>query len=64
MKCGRERGGEMVEHLGVCPAFPDNGQNCANIAGTFCDLVQKIHAAKYAGCEACNFYNSEYYDKS
>jgi len=54
----------MAEHLGVCPAFPDNGQNCANIAGTFCDLVQKIHAAKYAGCEACNFYNSEYYDKS
>ena len=45
MKCGRERGGNMVEQFGVCPAFPDNGQCCANVAGTFCDLVQGINAA-------------------
>jgi len=63
MKCGRERGGNMVEQLGVCPAFPDNGQSCANVAGTFCDLIQGISAAKYASCEECDFYNSEFYDK-
>ena len=64
MKCGREGEGNMVEQLGVCPAFPYNGQSCANVVGTFCDLVQGIYAAKYTGCEECNFYNSEYYDKS
>jgi len=63
MKCGRDRGGNMVEHLGVCPAFPDNGRSCANVARTFCDLVLGIHGAKYAGCEECNFYNSEHYQK-
>ena len=64
MKCGRGGGGKRVGQLGVCPAFPDNGQNCANVAGTFCDLVQGVYAAKYTSCDACNFYNSEHYDKS
>ena len=63
MKCGRERGGYMVEQLGVCPVFPDNRQSCANVARTFCDLVQGISAVKYASCEECDFYNSEHYDK-
>ena len=35
MKCGREKGGEKADELGVCPAYPDHGQHCACIAGTF-----------------------------
>ncbi len=51
----------MVEQFGVCPAFPDN-ECCANVAGTFCDLVQGVNAAQYARCEECDFYNNELYD--
>ncbi len=35
-KCGREEGGAKASELGVCPAYPDNGQDYARVAGTLC----------------------------
>ncbi len=55
MKCGRERGRNMVEQFGIRPAFPGNGQCCANVTGTFCDLVPGVYAAQYANCEEWDF---------
>lgn len=63
MKCGREEGGIGVDHLGVCPAFPDDGHRCAAVVGTFCDLVQAMYAKKHTGCENCPFFNSEHFDE-
>jgi len=62
-KCGRERGGARAVELGVCPAFPIDGHNCARVAGTLCGgKVQGIFAMKLASCMDCDFYNSEHYD--
>jgi hypothetical protein len=46
MKCGREEGDIGVDHLGVCPAYPNDGNRCATVVGTFCDLVQAMYAKK------------------
>ena len=62
MKCGREEGGKNVEQFGICPAFPDNGNSCAKVKGTFCDLVLELLELKFTGCENCIFYNSKNYD--
>ena len=62
MKCGREDGGKKVDELGICPAYPFDGQRCANVVGTFCDLVQAINALKHTGCQECAFYNSMHFD--
>jgi hypothetical protein len=64
MKCGREEGGIGVDHLGVCPAYPADGHRCANVVGTFCDLVQALYANKHSGCTDCPFYNSIHFDES
>jgi hypothetical protein len=55
-KCGREKGGANADSFGVCPAYPDNGKNCARMAGTF---PQKLH-----NCMKCEFYKSEHYNKA
>lgn len=63
-KCGREKGGAKASELGVCPAYPDHGQTCARIAGTFCGgEVQGSFATKLHNCMKCDFYNSEHYIK-
>ena len=64
MKCGREADGRKVGELGVCPAYPYDGQRCANVVGTFCDLVQALRAVEHSGCQECPFYNSMHFDKS
>ncbi len=56
-KCGRTPGGDKVEEFGMCPAYPDNGRNCWNVAGTFCGgEVQGNAADKRGGCLTCEFY--------
>ena len=62
MKCGRENGGKNTEKFGVCPAFPDNGNSCSRVDGTFCDLVLELLEKEYTSCQNCKFYQSEYYD--
>jgi hypothetical protein len=63
-KCGREKGGAKVKELGVCPAYPDKGNRCARVVGTFCHgKVQGSFAAKLADCMKCDFYKSKHYDK-
>jgi hypothetical protein len=62
-KCGREKGGENADELGICPAYPNHGKHCARVAGTLCDgEVQGIFARKLGDCMKCDFYKSEYYD--
>ena len=64
-KCGREKGGFNVRTLGICPAWPGNGQQCARVAGTFCGgKVQGTFVMKLLTCMKCDFYQSEHYDKS
>jgi len=64
-KCGRQMGGKNEKELGLCPAYPDNGRKCARIAGTLCGgHVQGTFANKLGDCIRCDFYNSNYYDKS
>jgi len=64
MKCGRERGGERADELGVCPAYPDHGKRCSFIAGTLCDgKVQGFFAHKFLDCMKCDFYKSEYFER-
>ena len=63
-KCGREAGGSKVKELGVCPAYPDNGKNCAYLAGTLCGgKVQGSFASKLSSCLSCEFYKSESFEK-
>ncbi|MBW2465868.1 MAG: hypothetical protein JRF02_01075 [Deltaproteobacteria bacterium] len=64
MECGREEGGKNVEHFGICPAFPDHGTCCAEVDGTFCDLVRGFIEKEFSGCRDCNYYLSEHYDKN
>ena len=64
MNCGRATGGDRVEELGICPAYPNFGRQCARVAGTFCGgKVQGMFATKLASCMMCDFYNSENYDR-
>lgn len=61
-KCGREAGGKNALELGVCPAYPDKGDSCAIISGTFCGgKVQGSFAQKLGDCLKCDFYKSEHY---
>jgi len=64
MRCGREAGGRNIDQLGICPAYPEEGQRCANVVGTFCDLVKALHATKHTSCPECPFYNSIYFDQN
>ena len=62
MDCGREFGGFKAYELGVCQAYPDDGKQCAKVAGTLCGgKVQGTYAMKIFDCINCDFYNSEYY---
>lgn len=64
-KCGREKGGVNEKSLGVCPAYPDNGKDCALVAGTLCGgTVQGTFARKFKDCAECDFYRSCYYNKN
>ncbi len=64
-KCGRERGGLKEKELGICPAYPDQGNQCARVAGTFCGgKVQGSFACKLESCLKCDFYKSENYNKN
>jgi hypothetical protein len=63
MQCGREKGGNNVDHLGVCPAYPLHGHVCANVVGTFCDLVQVLHRSEHAECEECPYFNSMHFNE-
>ena len=63
-KCGREKGGAKAKELGVCPAYPDHGKHCAQVAGTLCGgQVQGTFAMKLLNCMKCEFYQSANYDK-
>ncbi len=65
MKCGREAGGDNIDELGVCPAYPAYGTQCARIAGTLCGgKVQGRFAMKLSTCMKCKFYKSAHYDKT
>ncbi len=55
--CGRIPGGDKVDSLGVCPAYPDRGRDCWRVAGTFCGgEVQGSAAQKLMSCTQCDFY--------
>lgn len=59
MKCGRTPGGEKVDELGVCPAYPGFGKCCAKVAGTLCGgQIQGPAASKTCNCKNCEFYKS------
>ncbi len=61
-RCGRERDGDNVDALGVCPAWPHHGTDCARVVGTLCH--GRIHGApddKLRDCLTCDFYRSEHY---
>ena len=63
-KCGRESGGLKASELGICPAYPDNGTQCARAAGTLCGgKVQGSFASKLVNCMQCDFYKSSNYSK-
>jgi hypothetical protein len=63
-KCGREAGGANTEKLGICPAYPNNGNRCAQVAGTLCGFeIQGTFAVKLANCLNCDFYLSPHYKR-
>ncbi len=63
-ECGREDNGLKSKELGICPAYPNHGTNCARIAGTLCGgNVQDFFAMKVVNCMQCDFYKSPHYDK-
>ena len=56
-KCGREVGGANAAEFGVCPAYPDHGEDCWIIAGTLCGgKVQGSFAEKIGNCQKCEHY--------
>ncbi len=64
-KCGREEGGAKAAELGVCPAYPDHGRDCAYLTGTLCGgEVQGSFATKQANCLKCDFFKSDNFEKS
>ena len=64
-KCGREKDGNSLDNLGMCPAYPEHGKHCARVAGTLCEgEVQGAFATKLANCMQCDFYKSEHYDRT
>ena len=59
-QCGREQGGANAEALGVCPAWPDHGEDCWFVAGTLCGgQVQGTYADKLGSCRKCEFYEKK-----
>ena len=61
-RCGREKGGAKVSEMGVCPAWPDHGKDCAIVKGTFCGgAVQGDYASKIAHCAKCDYFKSEHH---
>jgi len=64
-KCGREAGGAKAAQLGICPAYPDHGHDCAYVTGTLCGgEVQGSFAAKQANCLKCDFFKSDSFEKA
>jgi hypothetical protein len=64
-RCGREAGGSRAAELGVCPAYPNHGDDCARVAGTLCGgKVQGSFAMKVASCMRCDFYTSPHHQKA
>ncbi len=69
-QCGRQRGGDKVAELGVCPAASEakvngfnggvnGGRACWPIAGTLCGgAVQGTFAIKMQSCMKCDFYRA------
>ena len=48
-----------------CPAYPNHGAQCARIEGTLCrGKRQVMMSRKIEGCNTCEFYNSEHYDRT
>jgi hypothetical protein len=65
MKCGREAGGLKVHEMGVCQAYPNNGKQCARVAGTVCGgKVQGTFDMKIFDCLECDFYKSKHYQET
>ncbi|GEM_PF-727717 len=61
-RCGREKGGAKVNEMGVCPAWPDHGTDCAIVKGTYCGgAVQGGYASKIAHCSKCDYFKSEHH---
>jgi hypothetical protein len=61
-KCGREAGGANAAEMGICPAYPDHGHDCARVAGTLCGgVLQGTFASKLSNCMKCDFYKSKFY---
>ena len=67
-KCCRQRGGDRVSELGICPASVETrvngihggvngGRCCYAIVGTLCgDKVQGTYAQKLSSCMDCDFF--------
>jgi hypothetical protein len=65
MKCARERGGAKAKDFGACPAYPNYGKCCAQIAGTLCGgNVTGSFAVRLGNCKKCRFYRSTHYRHS
>lgn len=71
-KCGREPGGELSNHLGICPASVNTSMNglnggknggriCWLVAGTFgksrASYADCVEAEKLRSCLECEFHN-------
>lgn len=63
-KCGREKGGAKAQSLGVCSAWPDNGQNCALVAGTMSQNSDPRRVCHHASCWLCDFHRQAHHFKS
>ena len=66
-KCGRQRGGDRINELGMCPSEENRvngihggangGRCCCAIAGTlYGDKVQGTYAQKLSSCLDCDFF--------
>jgi hypothetical protein len=56
--CGRDKSGDRVDELGICPAYTQGaGEACWFIAGTFCSgKVQGTYVQKLGTCVVCDFF--------
>lgn len=60
--CGRIPGGHRVEEKGVCPAYPDHGDQCARYLEPGCGRdLEKLLEVKLHQCPSCEFYFSDHY---
>ena len=62
-KCGREMGGARSLSLGVCAAWPDNGQNCAFVVGTLSENRDPGRSCVLKDCWECAFYRESHHFK-